>query len=205
MSHVNHDQASQPASASRPARKSCLSVTARVNSIEQKWASWKNSKRRSSSDGPCQGQLVDGLRHWCLGGQWAELVHLEIWTRILYTHNGRKCRSQTSDLWADAATVVGRVRGERCRRKKISARKGRKVAKRCVFPMFCGSGGSKSRHAKAAGAGHVAGWKINTCTQPWREAHVEVKRLKAPGVRSTFDSCAPQKVHTPAAWSKFKM
>ena len=112
MSHVNHDQASQPASASWPAHKSCLSVTARVNSIEQKWASWENSKRRSSSDGPCQGQLVDGLRHWCLGGQWAELVHLEIWTRILYTHNGRKCRSQTSDLWADAATVVGRVREE---------------------------------------------------------------------------------------------
>ena len=32
-------------------------------------------------------------------------------------------------------------------------RKGRKVAKRCVFPMICGSRGSKSRLAKAAGAG----------------------------------------------------
>ena len=32
------------------------------------------------------------------------------------------------------------------------ARKGRKVPKRCVFPMICGSGGSKSRLAKAAGA-----------------------------------------------------
>ena len=32
------------------------------------------------------------------------------------------------------------------------ARKGRKVAKHCVFPMICGSGGSKSRFAKAAGA-----------------------------------------------------
>ena len=31
------------------------------------------------------------------------------------------------------------------------ARKGRKVAKHCVFPMICGSGGSKSRLAKAAG------------------------------------------------------
>ena len=30
------------------------------------------------------------------------------------------------------------------------ARQGRKVAKHCVFPMFCGSG--KSRLAKAAGA-----------------------------------------------------
>ena len=28
----------------------------------------------------------------------------------------------------------------------------RRVAKHCVFPVFCGSGGSKSRLAKAAGA-----------------------------------------------------
>ena len=32
------------------------------------------------------------------------------------------------------------------------ARKGRKVAKHCVFLMICGSGGSRSRLAKAAGA-----------------------------------------------------
>ena len=32
------------------------------------------------------------------------------------------------------------------------ARKGRKVAKHSVFPMICGSGGSRSRLAKAAGA-----------------------------------------------------
>ena len=54
-------------------------------------------------------------------------------------------------------------REEKSRREKIredkeseerssDARKGRKVAKHCVFPMFCGSGGSKSRLAKAAGA-----------------------------------------------------
>jgi len=54
-------------------------------------------------------------------------------------------------------------REEKRRRKKIKkrksqkkedlgARKGRKVAKHCVFPMICGPGGSKSRLAKAAGA-----------------------------------------------------
>ena len=56
-------------------------------------------------------------------------------------------------------------REEKSRREKIiaekrknqkkedaDARKGRKVAKHCVFPMICGSGGSKSRLAKAAGA-----------------------------------------------------
>ena len=41
---------------------------------------------------------------------------------------------------------------ESLRRKKIQVRKGRKVAKHCVFLMICGSGGSESRLAKAAGA-----------------------------------------------------
>jgi hypothetical protein len=36
------------------------------------------------------------------------------------------------------------------------AQKGRKVAKHCVFPMICGSGGSKSRLAKAGVWSHVA-------------------------------------------------
>ena len=31
-------------------------------------------------------------------------------------------------------------------------RKGRKIAKHCLFPIICGSGGSKSRLAKVAGA-----------------------------------------------------
>ena len=54
-------------------------------------------------------------------------------------------------------------REEKSRREKIreekeseerssDARKARKVAKHCVFPMICGSGGSKSRLAKAGGA-----------------------------------------------------
>ena len=47
----------------------------------------------------------------------------------------------------------GKSRRERVRRKKIQMReKVRKVAIHCVFPMICGSGGSKSRLAKAAGA-----------------------------------------------------
>ena len=38
------------------------------------------------------------------------------------------------------------------KKEDADARKGRKVAKHCVFPMICGPGGSKSRLAKAAGA-----------------------------------------------------
>ena len=49
-------------------------------------------------------------------------------------------------------------RGEKSQKRKdqkeedADARKDRKVAIHCVFPMICGSGGSKSRLAKAAGA-----------------------------------------------------
>ena len=52
--------------------------------------------------------------------------------------------------------------------------KGRKVARRCVFPMICGSGGSKSRLAKAAGA--------EPCGQMTDE------KLHAVVARSTFPS-----------------
>ena len=38
------------------------------------------------------------------------------------------------------------------KKEDADARKGRKVAKHCIFPMICGSGGSKSRLAKAADA-----------------------------------------------------
>ena len=69
-------------------------------------------------------------------------------------------------IWTDGKAEVGRVKEEKKRSEKIraeraektkkkedpGARKGRKVATHCVFPMLCGSGGSTSRLAKAAGA-----------------------------------------------------
>ena len=53
---------------------------------------------------------------------------------------------------------VEKVRREKIRdresqkREDAGARKGKEVANHCVFPMFCGSKGSISRLAKAAGA-----------------------------------------------------
>ena len=56
-------------------------------------------------------------------------------------------------IWTVGKAEVGRVREEKKRSEKIrdgesqkkegaGARKGRKVAIHCVFPMICGSGGS---------------------------------------------------------------
>ena len=69
--------------------------------------------------------------------------------------------------------------GESQKTEDAGARKGGKVPKRCVFLMFCGSGGSKSRLAKAAGAEAARQMKD--------------KKLHAVVARST---CASQNVQT---------
>ena len=59
--------------------------------------------------------------------------------------------------------------GESQQREDAGARKGREVAKHCVFPMFCSSGGSKSRLAKAAGAetsGQMRNEKVHAVVVP---------------------------------------
>ena len=185
----------------------------------------------------------------------------------------RKFRSQTSDNMDRWKAEQGRGREKRKIGRKKSkkkedadARKGRKVAKHCVFPMVWGSGGSKSRLAKAAGAEpagqmrdeklhavvarstfpsqnvqntpgadhfwqlkcrksarrcgakRISKWKCTKhsilgpllevamskkCTPLWREAHLEVKMLKTPGVRTTFGSSDLEKVHAVVARSTF--
>ena len=60
------------------------------------------------------------------------------------------------------------------KKEDAGARKGRKVAIHCVFPMICGPGGSKSRLAKAAGA-ELAG-------------QMRDNKLHAAVARSTFRS-----------------
>ena len=84
------------------------------------------------------------------------------------------------------------------KKEDAGARKGRKVATHCVFPMVCGSGGSQSRLAKAAGAepsGQMRDEQLQCakhtwigtllevemskkCTPMWREAYFQVKKLK---------------------------
>jgi len=75
-------------------------------------------------------------------------------------------------------------RRERVRRKKMQVReKIGKSRKHCVFPMICGSGGSKSRLAKAAGA--------ETSDQ------MRGEKLHAVVARSTFPSQNVQNTSAP--------
>ena len=95
-----------------------------------------------------RGQCKSGSARWwwrCGCGEWW------CWDAII---DRRKFRSQTSDnmeRWKSSQqgeeSEEKRSEERRCR-----CRKGRKVAKHCVFSWFCGSGGLKSRLAKAPGA-----------------------------------------------------
>ena len=80
------------------------------------------------------------------------------------------------------------------KKKDADSRKGRKVAIHCVFPMICGSGGSKSRLAKAAGA-EPAGQRRD------EKLHAVVAR----STFSTFGSWGVEKVHAVVARSTFRI
>ena len=87
-------------------------------------------------------------------------------------------------------------RRERLEERRVR-RKGRKVA-------MWGSGGSKSRLAKAAGAEPAGQMRDEKCTPLWREAHFQVKMYKSHQVRTTFVSWDVEKVHAVVAWSTFR-
>ena len=67
-----------------------------------------------------------------------------------------------------------------------SARKGRKVAIHCVFQMICGSGGSKSRLTKAAGAKPAGQMRDEKLHAVEARSTFGNKKLKTPHLREHF-------------------
>ena len=83
------------------------------------------------------------------------------------------------------------------------ARKGSKVAKHCIFPMICGSGGLKSRLAKAAGAepcGQMRDEKLHAVVA---RSTFPSQNVQTPQGRNAFGSCNVEKVHAVVARSTF--
>ena len=71
------------------------------------------------------------------------------------------------------------------------------VARRCGAKHI-----SKSKCTKHLSAGPLVEVAMSKkCTPLWRKAHLEVKMLKTPGVRTTFGSCDVEKVHAAVARS----
>ena len=96
------------------------------------------------------------------------------------------------DRWKSTlgrSSDVEKIRdAETQKREDAGARKGREVAKHCVFPSFCGSRGSKSRLAKAAGAEPARQMKDEKLHAFWCEAHLGVNMHKTLQCRTTFGS-----------------
>ena len=108
-----------------------------------------------SRRGACDFRFLHPLLHTCSAS-----CHVEF--SCCATRTNREMHSETL-LYQAKQSGKSQRREEKRRRNRSKkrkslkkedqgARKGRKVAKHCVFPMFCGSRGSKSRLAKAAGA-----------------------------------------------------
>ena len=118
-------------------------------------------------------------------------------------------------IWTDGKAEVGRVREEKRREEErrsekrksqkkedVGAQKGRKVAKHCFFPLICGSGRSKSRLAKAAGAeppGEMRDEKLHGVVARSTFPSQMYKRHQR---RSLFQSWAVQKGHHVVARSR---
>ena len=96
-------------------------------------------------------------------------------------------------------------RRERVRRKQMPMREKVGKSRNTVFSQWFGAPeGRKVGSLKRRVRSQLARWEMKSCTPLWREAHLEVKMLKTPGVRTTFGSCDVEKVHTVVARSTFR-
>ena len=96
-------------------------------------------------------------------------------------------------------------RGERVRRKKMQVHEkvGQSRFFSVFFQWFVAPEGRKVGSLKQRARSHVVRWEMTKCTLLWREAHFQVKMLKAPHVRTAFESWDGKKVRTVVARSRF--
>ena len=113
-----------------------------------------------------------------------------LWSKEVYKSNFRQYgQMEKQRWWEPERRRAEERRSEKRKSEAKGAQKGRKVAKHCVFPMICGSGGWKSRLAKAAGA--------EPCGQ------MRDEKLHAVVTRSTFPSQRAQ--NTPGSDHLWKL
>ena len=89
------------------------------------------------------------------------------------------------------------------KKEDAGARKGRKVAIHCVVPMICGSRGSKSRLAKAAGAEPAGLMRDEKLYAVVARSSFVSKEARNTTASDRFGSCDVEKVHAVVARSTF--
>ena len=87
------------------------------------------------------------------------------------------------------------------KKEDADARKGRKVAKHCVFQWFGAPKGRTVGWLKRRVRSQLARWAMKKCTLLWREAHFDFETYKTHQRRSTFGSSDVEKVHAVLARS----
>ena len=89
-------------------------------------------------------------------------------------------------IWTDWKAEVGRVR--EAKGKKMQVReKVEKTRLTMFFQWFVAPEGRKVGSLKRRVRSHLARWEMKNCTPLWREAHFQVKMLKTPLERTTFE------------------
>ena len=71
------------------------------------------------------------------------------------------------------------------------------------FQWFVAPEGRKVTSLKRRVRSQLVRWEMKNCTLLWREAHLWVKKVKTPHVRTTFGSCDVEKLHAVVARSTF--
>ena len=137
-------------------------------------------------------QLTESLIGRIEGSQWSKEVEVKlptIWT-------DEKQRWEESEKRREEERKSKKRKSQE--KEDPGARKGRKVVKHCVFPWFVAPEGRKVGSLKRRVRSQLARWEMKNCTPLWHEAHFQVKTYKTPQLRSTFRSCAVEKVHVVA-------
>ena len=126
------------------------------------WLPVRPARIKIKHDAPCFGEKTEEIATKlcvCLG-RWSSK---EVW-KLNFRQYGQmeKHSQEEAQTWRKSegrSKEMEKIRrGESQKREDAGARKGRKVAKHYVCPLFCGSGGSKSRLAKAT---HISESKVS--------------------------------------------
>ena len=116
----------------------------------------------------------------------------------------KRTRKRKSQKKEDPSAQKGGKR-ESLRRKKIQVRKevGKSQNTDCVFPQICGSGGSKSRLAKAAGAEPAGQMRDEKLHAVVARSTFGSQNVQSTTCSDTFGSWDVEKVHAVVARSTF--
>ena len=130
------------------------------------------------------GHFIEGSLEVKLPTIWTD--EKQRWSRRIEKRREEKRREEREEKRREEERRSEKRKSQK--KEDPGARKGRKVAKHCVFPMICGSGGSKSRLTKAASAEPAGQMRDEKLHAVVARSTFASEKAKKPHVRNTFGS-----------------